>query len=73
LPATDALAPVLVNRGVREGINNGNLYIVVHGNITYEDAFGVHWLNFCSASINAPPTGTEAEACVSYNDVDKEK
>ena len=71
LPPQEELKTMLVTRTIRQGISDGSMYIAVHGKITYDDVLGDHWLTFCTFSENARPTGTDAEKCVAYNDVDK--
>jgi len=40
---------VLLDVETLRKIDNGDLLLVVHGKLTYEDIFGVsHWLRFCS-------------------------
>jgi hypothetical protein len=74
VPQGQPIIPIVVNDSIKKGMQNGNLYIVVYGRITYDDVFGVgHWLQFCSYAHNAAgvPEQATADACGPYNDVDK--
>ncbi len=68
------LNPILCTPEIRQNIENGSAYIVVHGKVTYDDIFGIsHWLTFCTYSHNVPglPTQPTASTCGKYNDVDR--
>jgi hypothetical protein len=71
---TAPLNPILVTDAIRQGMENGALYTVVHGEITYEDIFGIaHWIKFCNYAHNIVgfPQISVANTCGAYNDVDK--
>jgi hypothetical protein len=75
VPENKPIKPILTTKAIRDGIQSGNLYIVVHGRITYDDIFGVgHWIKFCNYAHNAvrlPASKATADTCGPYNDVDK--
>jgi hypothetical protein len=72
LPPSAPLKPISVSSVIRQGINDGSLYIAAHGRITYDDIFGKsHWMTFCSYAQNPPITGPDAAKCSQHNDVDK--
>ena len=74
VPKTDPINPILATSAIRRGMQDGSLYIVVNGKITYKDAFGVdHWIKFCAYSHTAAavPMKVTADSCGPYNDVDK--
>jgi len=62
-----------VTPSIREQITRGDLYILVYGNITYDDIFGAsHWMKFCQFNgghldISTPKT---YKKCSDYNDTD---
>ncbi len=68
--------PILVTDAVNKGIQSGKLYIAIHGEIRYEDIFGIsHWIRFCGYSDKAVEIRQQsvASGCGQYNDVDKNK
>jgi hypothetical protein len=74
--STKPLNQILVTDAVRQGIQNGKLYTVVHGEIFYDDIFGIpHWIRFCNYAHNVVGFRQKsvANTCGSYNDVDKNK
>jgi hypothetical protein len=64
---------VLFDSAIQHSIDQGDLLIVVHGMLTYEDVFGVeHWLKFCTfGSGNLRHRGSPK--CDEYNDTDNNK
>ena len=66
-----AAAPMLYTPDLKDKINKGDWYVEVHGRITYDDAFGSHWIQFCKfmASHSFHFTNS-AKQCVDYNDTD---
>ena len=66
-----AAAPLLYTPDLKDKINKGEWYVEVHGRITYDDAFGSHWIQFCKfmASHSFQFTNS-AKQCVDYNDTD---
>jgi len=71
----NTVAPIIFTKDMEGGIGDGSLYVVVHGQITYDDVFGTHhWLKFCEVSTRAIPgikTKRGADTCADYNDVDR--
>jgi hypothetical protein len=62
--------PVIYDQRLKDGIESGNLVVVVHGSFTYDDVFGVsHWFKFCTfGSPNLSKPGPAK--CDEYNDTD---
>jgi hypothetical protein len=74
VPKGKPVNPIVTTSEIRTGIQDGSLYIVVHGRITYDDIFGTkHWIKFCSYAHNVVgvPEQFTADTCGPYNDVDK--
>ena len=73
VPPDRPLNPIVVTDSVKRDIENGTSYIVVHGEIFYDDVFGVHhWIRFCNYAQNASGFREQSVAnnCGSYNDTD---
>jgi len=67
---------VIVNDSVRRAANSGQSYIVVHGEIFYDDVFEIHhWIKFCDYAHNIVGfrEHSVANTCGPYNDVDRNK
>lgn len=67
---------VLNNRQNDLAMASGDAYILIYGETTYEDVFGVHhWLHNCdifpSNNILFPFLSKATATCVAYNDIDK--
>jgi hypothetical protein len=63
---------IIPDAKVQKDIQDGNLFIVCFGKVSYCDTFGVkHWTKFCSG--NTGSLGIDwVKDCVAYNDVDVE-
>jgi hypothetical protein len=73
---SEPITQILVTEKIKKQIERGELYIVVHGEITYDDVFGVtHWTRFCNYAHNVVGFREKsvANTCGPYNDVDKDK
>ena len=66
--------PIILTADHVAKISSGQLRVILHGRVTYEDIFGTHhWFTFCEyiGAVTAPrPTTDEQRACVSRIDVD---
>ena len=72
----EPLPPIIVDDSIRQAIETGKSYIVVHGKITYYDVFGIeHWIRFCHYAHNVVgfQERSVASTCGPYNDTDKDK
>lgn len=55
----------------KKKIESGNLIVVIHGRLTYEDVFGVgHWFQFCSFGSAGSLKKRGSAKCDEYNDTD---
>ena len=65
---------IILDKPMHDSLTRGDILIVAHGRIAYQDIFGVdHWVQFCVLA-----TGQQAEAgsvpeCMRYNDADNNK
>lgn len=49
-------------------ITAGSILVMIYGKVDYDDAFGRHWVTFCSQPFRRPSgSHTAAEACAEYN------
>ena len=59
--------PFVLTQDMLNLIANGDWYVVVHGQVDYDDIFGRrHWLTYCS-KLMAPLNGTFGQ-CDTHND-----
>jgi hypothetical protein len=67
---------VIVDSATKKAIEQGTSYLVIHGEIFYDDFFGVHhWIKFCSYEHNVVGAREHsvASTCGPYNSVDTNK
>jgi hypothetical protein len=60
--------PIVITKALGQEIISGQLYVIIHGKITYQDEFGTeHWTTFCR---NVTDPSAISEDCTRYNDTD---
>jgi hypothetical protein len=74
--------PLIVTPDMQKRMNAGDVYIALHGRVTYDDIFGVHhWLTFCGQGLMDPmnPQPEDilrfgklkgAAGCIAHNNAD---
>jgi hypothetical protein len=60
--------PVAVTAKDRQALLSGEKYLVVYGEIIYDDEFGTHWTRYCYWK-NYGPGNFAARSCSEYNSV----
>jgi hypothetical protein len=65
-----------VSPGMIATVNTGEMYLVIHGKIKYDDIFGVHhWITFCAPTTSKIPVmafGIPSfyKPCLAYDKMD---
>jgi len=63
--------PVIHSEIIGREIENGDLVIVYHGKLTYDDVLGVsHWIKFCQVAGGSAPSTKSPVGCNEYNQID---
>jgi hypothetical protein len=60
--------PIIITKAIGQEIIDGQLFVIIHGRITYQDEFGTeHWTTFCR---NVSDPSAISEDCTRYNSTD---
>jgi len=76
IPSDKPLSRIIVNSQSKKAIEIGTSYLIVHGEILYDDVFGTnHWIRFCHYAHNVVGfrERSVANVCGPYNDTDKNR